>query len=322
MARFLLRRVLLGIFVLVVVYLIIFVMFFVGSGPNSVARLLAGKNATPTTVALIKRRLLLNRPLWVQFVHYMDRLVFHFDLGHDYYHDQAVTSVLKQAFPITLDLAIGAAVLWLAIGILTGVLSAVKRGTVWDRTATVLALFFYSIPAFVLGLLLLYVFYFKFTLWGIKVFPGSGYTYFSASPKHWFESLVLPCVTLALISAAAYTRLTRGAMLDVLGEDYIRTARAKGLKERRVIYRHALRAALTPVISQFGIDIGTLLGGAVLTETVFGMPGLGYTAVHAITEQDLPVIIGIVIVAATAIVAANIVVDIGYAVLDPRVRLH
>jgi peptide/nickel transport system permease protein len=321
-ARFLIRRVLLGAFVLMCVYAIVFIMFFVGPGPNSVARLLAGKDGTPATVALIKKRLLLDRPIQVQFRHFLDRLIFHGSLGYDYYHGQAVTTVLKQAFPITLSLALGAAVLWLVIGVLTGVLSAVRRGSIWDRISTVMALFFFSMPAFVLGLLLLYVFYYRFTLAGIRIFPGSGYTYFSASPLHWFESLVLPWITLALISAAAYTRLTRGSMLDVLGEDYIRTARSKGLSERRVTYRHALRAALTPVVSQFGIDLGTLLGGAVLTETVFGMPGLGYTAVHAIEEQDLPVIIGIVIVAATAIVAANIVVDVLYAVLDPRVRLH
>jgi peptide/nickel transport system permease protein len=322
MARFVIRRVFLGVFVLLVVYAIVFFMFFVGPGPKSVARNLAGKDGTPATVKLIQKRLLLNRPVLVQFQHFLDRLVFHGSLGYDYYHGVAVTSVLKEAFPITASLAIGGAVLWLVIGVFTGVLSAVRRGTILDRVTTILALFFFSMPAFVLGLLLLYVFYYRFTLWGIRIFPGSGYTYFSASPLHWFESLVLPWITLALISAAAYTRLTRGSMLDVLGEDYIRTARAKGLKESRVTYRHALRAALTPVVSQFGIDVGTLLGGAVLTETVFGMPGLGYTAVHAIQAQDLPVIIGIVIVAATAIVAANIVVDILYAVLDPRVRLH
>ena len=309
MARFLIRRVFLGAFVLLCVYLIVFFMFYVGPGPKSVARNLAGKDATPKTVALISKRLLLNRPIPVQFLHFMDRLLLHGDLGHDYYHGQAVTTVIKQAFPITLSLALGAAVLWLIIGVLTGVLSAVRRGSFWDRLATILALFFFSIPAFVLGLLLLYVFYYRFTLAGIKIFPGAGYTYFTKSPLKWFEGLVLPWVTLALISAAAYTRLTRGSMLDVLGEDYIRTARAKGLTERRVTYRHALRAALTPVVSQFGIDLGTLLGGAVLTETVFGMPGLGYTAVHAIENQDLPVIIGIVIIAATAIVIANIIVD-------------
>jgi peptide/nickel transport system permease protein len=133
---------------------------------------------------------------------------------------------------------------------------------------------------------------------------------------------VLPWFTLALVSAATYTRLTRGSLLEVLGEDYIRTARAKGLPERRVIFRHGLRSALTPVTSQFGIDLGTLVGGAIVTETVFGLPGLGYTAVSAIVNQDLPVIIGIVLVASAAVVVANILVDMAYAVLDPRVRLH
>jgi peptide/nickel transport system permease protein len=322
MARFLLRRVLLGLFVLVCVDVLVFGMFFVGPGPNSVARRLAGKAATPATVALIRKRLLLDRPIQVQFLHFMDRLVLHGDLGRSYYHDQPVISVLKQALPITVSLAVGAAVVWVVVGVLTGVVSAVRRGSLWDRLSTIFALFFYSMPPFVLGLLLLYLFYYRFTLAGIRFFPGSGYTYFSASPVKWFESLVLPWITLALISAAAYTRLTRASMLDVIREDYIRTARSKGLSDGRVIFRHALRAAFTPVVTQFGIDLGTLLGGAVLTENVFGMPGLGYTAVHAIEEQDLPVIIGIVIVAATAVVVANILVDICYAVLDPRVRLH
>jgi peptide/nickel transport system permease protein len=144
----------------------------------------------------------------------------------------------------------------------------------------------------------------------------------TVSPFEWARSLILPWFTLALVSAATYTRLTRGSMLDVMGEDYIRTARAKGLSERRVIFRHSLRAALTPVVTQFGLDVGILLGGAVITEQVFSLPGLGFTAVQAITQQDLPIIIGVVIVAAAAVVAANIVVDAFYAVLDPRVRLH
>ncbi len=170
--------------------------------------------------------------------------------------------------------------------------------------------------------MLLWVFYYQFTIHGLQWFPGQGYTYFTQSPLDWFRGLVLPWFTLALISAAAYTRLTRGSLLEVIGEDYIRTARSKGLTERRVIYRHGLRSALTPVVSQFGIDLGVLLGGAIITEQVFGMPGLGWTAVNAIESQDLPVIIGIVIVASAAVVIANILVDMAYAVLDPRVRLH
>jgi peptide/nickel transport system permease protein len=318
---FLIRRIFSGAIVLLLVTVIVFGIFFVGPGPDAVALRLAGKQATLAQIAAVKHTHLLDRPLYVQYLHFLNQLI-HGNLGYDYYHGQAVTTILKQAFPITLSLAIGSAIIWLVLGVFSGVVAAVRPRSIWDRLVTVIALFFYSVPTFVLGLMLLYFLYFKLSLAGFHFFPGSGYTYITASPWNWFKGLILPWLTVALVTAAAYTRLTRGSMLDVLGEDYIRTARSKGLSERRVIYRHGLRAALTPVISQFGIDVGTLLGGAVLTEQVFGMPGLGYTAVHAITEQDLPVIIGIVIVAAAAVVVANIVVDIFYAVLDPRVRLH
>ncbi|MGI8492911.1 MAG: ABC transporter permease [Acidimicrobiales bacterium] len=321
MARFLIRRILLGLLVMLIVTVIVFAIFFVGPGPENVAHRLAGRQASPDQVTAVLHRLKLDQPLYKQYWRFLDRLL-HGDLGYSYQHGQAVTTVLKEAFPITLSLALGAAVIWLIIGVLSGVLAAVRPRSVWDRLSTFMALFFYSLPTFVLGLLLLYIFYFRLTLAGIHFFPGSGYTYLTASPRKWFESLVLPWFTLALVSAAIYTRLTRGSMLDVLGEDYIRTARSKGLSERRVIYRHALRAALTPVVSQFGIDVGTLLGGAIVTESVFGMPGLGYTAVNAISNQDLPVIIGIVIIAAAAVIVANIVVDAFYGVLDPRVRVH
>jgi peptide/nickel transport system permease protein len=322
MARFLVRRIALGILVMWMVTVLVFGIFFAGPGPDSVARRIAGKNASPQTVDLIRVRLHLNQPIVVQYWDFLKQLVWHHSLGYSYYHQQSVASVLKQAFPITFSLAIGAAIIWLVIGVLSGVVSAVRRGSFWDRSATFLALFFYSMPTFVLGLILLWLFYYQFTIHGIKWFPGQGYTYFTHSPVDWFRGLVLPWITLALISAAAYTRLTRGSLLEVLGEDYIRTARSKGLTERRVIYRHGLRSALTPVVSQFGIDLGVLLGGAIITEQVYGMPGLGWTAVNAIESQDLPVIIGIVLVASAAVVMANILVDIVYAVLDPRVRLH
>jgi peptide/nickel transport system permease protein len=322
MARFLIRRIALGILVLWMVTVLVFGIFFLGSGPDDVAHRIAGKNSNPQTLELIRARLHLNQPAVVQYWDFLKQLVWHHNLGYSYYHQEPVSTVLKQAIPITFSLAIGAAILWLVIGVLSGVVSAVRRGSFWDRSATGVALFFYSMPTFVLGLLLLWVFYYQFTIHGIKWFPGQGYTYFTQSPLDWFRGLVLPWITLALVSAAAYTRLTRGSLLEVLGEDYIRTARSKGLTEHRVIYRHGLRSALTPVVSQFGIDVGVLLGGAIITEQVFGMPGLGWTAVNAIQIDDLPVIIGIVIVACTAVVVANILVDIAYAVLDPRVRLH
>ena len=321
MTRFLIRRILQGILVMWLVTVSVFLIFFVGPGAGSVAHRLAGKQATPATVAEVAHRLLLDRPIYVQYGHFL-WLLLHGNLGYDFYHSQSVNSIIAAAFPITLSLIAGAAILWVVMGVLSGVISAVRSRSIWDRMFTGLALLFYSMPSFVLGLLFLLVFYYEFTIHGIHAFPGAGFTPITQNPFEWFRGLILPWFTLALVSAAAYTRLTRGSMLDVMGEDYIRTARAKGLSERRVIFRHSLRAALTPVVTQYGIDVGVLLGGAIITEAVFGMPGLGFTAVQAITQSDLPVIIGVVIVAAAAVVTANIVVDAFYAVLDPRVRLH
>jgi peptide/nickel transport system permease protein len=320
-ARFLIRRILQGILVMWLVTVSVYLIFYVGPGPSAVARTLAGKSATPQVVASVSHRLLLDRPFYVQYGHFL-WLLLHGNLGYSFYHQQSVNSIIAAAFPITLSLVIGAAILWIIIGVLTGVLSAVRSRSVMDRVFTGLALFFYSMPTFVLGLLLLLLLYYELTIHGIHAFPGSGYTSLTTNPWQWFRGLVLPWITLSLVSAATYTRLTRGSMLDVLGEDYIRTARAKGMPERRVVFRHALRAALTPVVTQYGIDVGVLLGGAIITEYVFGMPGLGFTAVQAIGQQDLPVVIGVVIVASAAVVVANIVVDALYAVLDPRVRLH
>jgi peptide/nickel transport system permease protein len=319
--RFLIRRILQGLLVMWMITVVVFLLFFVGPGANSVARTLAGKSATPAIIAEVKRRLLLDKPLWEQYWHFL-WLLLHGNLGYSFYHGQSVNSILVAAFPITLSLVVGASVLWVTMGVLTGVLSAVKARSFADRTFTGLALLFYSMPTFVLGLLFLEVFYYQFTIHGIHAFPGSGFTPLTTNPWLWFRGLVLPWLTLSLVSAATYTRLTRGSMLDVMGDDYIRTARAKGLSERRVIFRHSLRAALTPIVTQFGLDVGILLGGAVITEVVFGMPGLGFTAVQAIVQQDRPVVIGVVLVASAAVVAANIVVDAFYAVLDPRVRLH
>jgi peptide/nickel transport system permease protein len=321
MFLFLVRRLALGLVVLWLVTVVVFLIFFVGPGAADVARALAGRTASPQTVALISHRLLLDRPWYVQYWHFLTQLL-HGNLGYDYYNDEPVTTVIAQAFPITLSLVIGAAPIWLALGVFSGVYSALHPRSWLDRVITSVALFFYSMPTFVLGLLLILVLYYEATIHGLAWFPGSGYTPFRENPWEWFRGLVLPWITLALVSAAAYTRLTRASMLDVFGEDYLRTARAKGVKESRIVYRHGLRAAATPVVTQFGIDVGVLVGGAVITEQVFGLPGLGYTAVHAIEQQDLPVVIGVVLVASAGVVVANIFVDLFYAVLDPRVRLH
>ena len=315
---YLFRRVLQGIFVLWLITVAVFALFFLV--PNNVARTLAGRQATPKTIAIVEHRLGLDQPAWKQYLTFLNNAI-HGNLGYDYYHQVPVTHVIGQAFPITLSLALGAAVLWMVLGVFSGVLSAVHPRSVADRSVTGFALFFYSMPSFLLGIMMIYLLYYRLTLAGITWFPAGDYVPFSQSPTSWAQHMILPWLTLALLLAATYTRLTRSSMLDVLGEDYIRTARAKGLKERRVVYRHALRSALTPVVTQFGIDIGQLIGGVVVVETVFSLPGLGKTAVDAINQQDLPVIIGVVLIAAAAVVIANIVVDFAYAALDPRVRL-
>jgi peptide/nickel transport system permease protein len=326
MPRFLLRRILLGAIVMILVTMAVFAIFFVGPGGDAVARRLAGRQATQTTVNLIKHRLGLDKSIWQQYWYFIwghagQGGLLKGDLGHDYYNGVSVNSEIKQEFPITFWLGVGASILWLLMGVASGVLAAVKPRTLADRGATFLALFFFSMPTFVLGLLLLLVLFYELTIHGISAFPAAGYVGIH-QPGQWFRHLILPWITLAAVSAAAYTRLTRGSMLDVLGEDYIRTARSKGLSERRVIFRHGLRAALTPIVTQFGIDFGGVIGGVIVIETVFGMPGLGYSAITSISSQDLPQIIGITIVGAAAVILANIVVDVFYAILDPRVRLH
>jgi peptide/nickel transport system permease protein len=316
---FLIRRLGHGILVLWLITVATFALFFVA--PSNVAQSLAGRQATPETIALIKHRLGLDLPIWRQYLNFVENAL-HGDLGYDYYHQVPVTQIIAQALPITVSLALGAAVLWMLLGVFNGVISAIRPRSFADRSLTLFSLFFYSFPSFLLGLLLLYFLYFRLTLAGYQWFPAGGYIPLTQSVGSWVQHLILPWIALALLLAATYTRLTRGSMLDVLGEDYIRTARSKGIRESRVIVVHGLRSALTPVVTQFGIDLGQLIGGVVVIETVFSLPGLGQTAIVAINQQDLPVIIGIVLFASAAVVVANILVDILYAVLDPRVRLH
>jgi len=272
-------------------------------------------------VALVSKRLGLNRPILDQYGAFVWHLL-HGNLGYSYYNSEPVVSLIGSRIGVTFSLVLGGAVLWLAIGITTGVLAATHPRSVIDKGATFFAVFFYSMPTFLLGIILLYFLFYQLHLHGIGIFPGSGYVPFFQSPIGWAQHLILPWIAVALTTAATYTRLTRGGMLDVLGEDYIRTARAKGVSERRVTYQHALRAALIAVVTQLGIDVGVLLGGAVVTENVFGLPGLGQLAVQSVTQQDLPVIIGIVMLAAAFVVLANFAVDMFYVVLDPRVRAH
>ena len=319
MTRFLIRRTLQGIFTLWVIVSLVFVLYFVA--PHDPARLIAGRTVTPGLLRLIREQLGLTQPLWKQYLGFFGRLL-HGNLGESYFTHQPVTKIIAQAVPVDISLAAGAGVIWLTLGLSVGILAARRPRSVWDRSATIFVLTGISFPTFILGLLLLYLLFFILTTHGISLFPGPGsYTPFTRNPLEWAHDLILPWITLALITAATYARLSRSSLLETLGEDYVRTARAKGLSERRVVYRHALRSALTPILTQFGVDLATLLGGAILTESVFGLPGLGYAVVYAIGVQDLPVIQGVVLVAAGFIVFANIVVDALYAVLDPRVRL-
>jgi peptide/nickel transport system permease protein len=318
MIRFLARRLAAGVAILWIVSVAVFLLFFVS--PHNVAQRLAGREATPETIAAVTRRLGLDRPVLDQYGSFLGRLL-HGNLGYSFYNSEPVTHLIGSRIEITLSLTLGGAVMWLAIGIATGVLAATHPRSWIDRSATFFAVVFYSLPTFLLGLILLYALFFRLHLAGFGFFPGSGYVSI-AYPLEWAHHLLLPWIAVALTTAATYTRLTRAGMLDALSEDYIRTARAKGVPERTVTYRHALRAALIPVVTQLGIDVGVLLGGAVVTENVFGLPGLGQLAVQSVTQQDLPVIIGIVMLGAAFVVVANLLVDVFYVVLDPRVRVH
>jgi peptide/nickel transport system permease protein len=319
MIQFLVRRILLGALVLWIITVAVFTLFFVA--PHNVARLLAGKQASPLTVELVERRLGLNRPVIDQYGSFLWGLL-HGNLGYSFYSNEPVTSLLASRIPVSVSLAVGAAVIWLIMGVATGVVAATWPRSLADRAATVISLAFYSMPTFLLGILVLYLLFFRLHLAGLDLFPGSGYVPLTSNPAAWAQHLLLPWFSLALTAAAAYARLTRAAMLDVLSADYIRTAAAKGMTRRRIILRHALRAAMTPATTQFGIDLGILLGGTVVIEEIFGLPGLGALAVQSIVTQDLPVIIAIVTLASGFVVVANIVVDILYAFLDPRVRPH
>jgi peptide/nickel transport system permease protein len=219
--------------------------------------------------------------------------------------------------PITLSLALGAAVIWLVVGVGVGVISALRRGTFFDRAAMFVALSGVSMPIFFTAYVALYIF--SYTLHWTA--PGSSYTPLTQNPAAWAFDLLVPWVTLAFLFAAAYARLTRAGMLETMNEDYVRTARAKGLTERTVVTKHGLRAALTPLVTIFGLDLGLLIGGAVLTETAYSLPGLGKYAIDAINRQDLPKVMGVVTLAAFFVVFANLVVDLVYGLVDPRVRI-
>ena len=335
MFRYILRRLLGAVVVVFIVSLVTFFLFQLGPKitGSSPAYLYAGKNPTPEIIAQIEKGLGLDQPLLVQYGQFVKGIVVGREysdgtadgvrpcpapcFGYSFRYQTPVWDLIKDRFPVTASLAIGAAILWLIFGLSVGILSALKKGTITDRVAMIIALAGVSLPVYFTGLVLLYVFVYG----PIRFLPPPSYKPLTEDPVAWLQSLILPWVALAFLYAALYARLTRANMLDTMSEDYIRTAGSKGLSRRKVISKHALRAALTPIITIFGLDLGALLGGAILTEKVFSLPGLGYLSIDAIQKQDLPVIMGVTIVAALFIVVANIVVDVLYGVVDPRVRL-
>jgi peptide/nickel transport system permease protein len=318
MAGYIVRRVLWGLVLLVLVSALTFVVFYVLPSADP-AQLRAGRSGSPETLRQIRESLGLDRPITAQYWTFLTNLVLHGDLGYSYFSSASVGSLVVDRLPATLSLTAGAVVLWMLVAVPVGVVSAVRRRSWIDRLTMGLALVAVSAPVYWLGLVALYLFADDIGRW--PLLPGaSSYVPLTEDPWTWFTALLLPWGVLAASFAAIYARLLRGSLLDVLSDDYVRTARAKGLSERRVVLGHALPAAIVPLVTLAGLDVGLLLGGAVLTETVFDVPGIGRLSYEAILHADYPVIQGTVLLAAFFVIVANIVVDVLYAYLDPRVR--
>jgi peptide/nickel transport system permease protein len=321
MWRYIVRRLLWVVVVLLVVTSITYLVFFVMPSTDP-AVTFAGKNPTPEQIEEVRRNFGLDKPVPVQYLTFIKH-VFLGDqygwpgLGFSYSTRSPVKDQFYGRVLVTAQLAFGAALVWLAIGIPIGILSAIKRRTLTDRLSMGIALFFVAAPVFWLGLMGLWLFWFK-----LRWSPGTGYVAWGDSFTGWLSHMILPWVVLALLYAAFYARMTRGNLIETMGQDYIRTARVKGLSERTVIFKHGLRASLTPVVTLIGLDLGALLGGAVITETVFNLQGIGQWAVASVFQGDLPVVLAVTVVVAIAVTMMNLIVDIVYAYLDPRVRYN
>jgi peptide/nickel transport system permease protein len=318
MIRYIIRRVGWMFVLLALVSAVTFLIFYaLPSADPAVLR--AGRQASPELVAQIRERLGLGDPLYVQYWTYMRDVVLHFDFGFSYQSGENVREAIVSRLPATISMTVGALVIWLAAALPIGVVSAVRRRSLLDRVTMGGALLAISAPVYWLALVSLYLF--AKDIGAIPIFDGANtYVGITEDPVQWFGSLLLPWLVLAAGFAAFYARLLRSNLVEVMGEDYIRTARAKGVPERRVVWHHGVRAAITPIVTVLGLDIGVLLGGSILTESVFNIPGIGRYAFEAIQSADLPAIQGTVLFAAFFIVVANLVVDIAYAFLDPRVR--
>jgi peptide/nickel transport system permease protein len=331
---FIARRLIAAVFLLIVVSAITFAIFFLvprlaGQNAYQLASEYVGRNPTSAAIHAAEQQLGLTAPLYLQYGRFLRGIVLgaHYNsgvgstycpppcFGYSFRSQQPVWPQMISDAPVTLSICVGAAVLWLVGGVAIGVLSALRRGSFFDRFSMGVALAGVSLPIFFTGLISLELFSYKW-----HIFPNVTYVSITTNPLLWARNLVLPWIVTAFLYAALYARLTRAGMLETMSEDYIRTARAKGLPERTVIVKHGLRAALTPIITIFGMDLGLLLGGAILTEVTFSMHGLGEFTFLAIQNQDLPEILGVTMLAAFFIVIANLVVDLLYAVVDPRVR--
>ena len=318
MGAYITRRLLWTLLLLWVVSGITFLVFNVLPSADP-ALLRAGRRAEPEIVQNIRETFGLDKPIYVQYWEYMKDVFLHFDFGRSYRNDVNVRDQLLDRLPNTLLLIAGAVVVWLAIGLTVGMISAVKRGTILDRFSMTLALICISAPVYWLGLVVLYLF--SDDIGRFPILPGSGSFSAADNPLAKAESLLMPWFVLATAFAAIYARLLRANLLEVMGEDYIRTARAKGLSERRVIFKHGARSALTPIVTVLGLDIGILVGGAILTESVFNIPGIGRLTFDAIQRGDIITVQGATLFLALAVCLCNLFVDILYSVLDPRVRL-
>ncbi|MEV5339341.1 ABC transporter permease [Streptomyces sp. NPDC052676] len=331
MLAYLIRRLFAAAVMLVVIVVVVFSIFFLipkWAGVD-VALNFVGKQADPAAVEGVREKLRLGDPIYAQVWEFFKGIFVGRTyagggdvtqcaapcFGYSFRSEQAIWPVLTDRFPVTLGLALGAAVLWLIFGLAAGVLSALKRGSFWDRGAMIVALAGVSLPIYFTGLLSLAIF-----SYGLGWINGE-FVPLEESFTGWLGGMILPWVTLAFLYAAMYARITRATMLEILGEDYIRTARAKGLREQVVIRKHAMRSTMTPILTMLGMDLGALIGGAILTETTFSLPGLGQAVLNAIKNQDLPVILGVTLITSLAVLIANLVVDVLYAVIDPRVRL-
>jgi peptide/nickel transport system permease protein len=321
MAQFLIRRIFWAIFLFLVATIITYLIFWVI--PADPAQLAAGRSATPADIARVRHFLHLDEPIWKQYGRFVWQLVRHGDLGRSFVNRESVRTIIGKDAPVTASLVFGGAVLWLALSIPIGILSALRPRSIMDRITMGLVLVGISAHPVWIGLIFAYFFGYKLHLTPIagycNFFPGSVGAQ-CEGPMNWAYHLVLPWVTFMILFAALYVRLIRANVMETMNEDYVRTARAKGASERRVMVQHVLRNSMLPVVTILGMDLGLALGGAIFTEGIFNLPGLGHEIVNAYGRTDLPMITGIVVFATCAVIIFNLIVDVAYGFLDPRIR--